>query len=1165
MYCRQMLALSLLVSLLVATTAAWAQPAAQTRPWRIGVAGSYCNGHWGMLGKYGLPRERLDERKAADPEYLKQFQVVILASPLQGAAAMSAAIEQFVAQGGIAITELAVAPSEAALPGKRISQGKGPNVRYVPGEGPLYAGFAEARTISQSRRPAYSIVPPSDRPETYVLARFTDEGAHDDTKGVFLDGNQGSPAMILFRHGQGWWLHVGSMMGFSQALSGPLFTPAIMNSLRLCSNGELVPRWSLESIEPPELLTSRKDPEITTRKRPGREELAAPPEGYEVWDDDPQQAGDFDLEGTISHGAEAEVVASYWNADWYRAVRFDGAAVSVVRVEKGRETSVATAPLTDLAEGDHTVHVRRRHGLVLVRVDGTPRLTACDGPEQEGIVASRGIADGTCQPAIAVEFSDGFMRTADEESDWEAPLGTWAVQQDKGDREAGEVSQSANPFRYEATAGDDGDAIAVVGSWFWDDYAAEASVCPTADWVGMVCDYQDPDNYIEYRVPVAKQPGGMPVPLLIVHKDGETSAIAAGRGECIWDQWAKIGVRISGGYVQGLIDGKTVVEGIDESRGTGQVGLLVGAGTALFDDVVVTPWEAMPRTCQGDGAASCWLVDRGVCESSAEQPGAVSVKGNSAARVLSPWVGKYAYRCWGQVRPGNAPQAGLFFRYQGPRSYYLVNLVPEGDGQTKLQLLRPTLDNGDIVVAETLLPGGAAVERHIEVRGVDEHIQVAVDGHMHFDLMDEGPRWGRVGMFVDGEAAATFRGLGAMPVEPELHLVDDLTPSFAGIIDRHSWAGKANFLVADPDDLLLHWHRGEFMGDVVAKVGVREQHGAPDTVVSLFVGDGQDPAAGYEVRLNRTWGQTETPLEILRQGQKVAEGVTRISAVRSAFEAEVARMGAALVLRVDGAAVLTYQDPEPLDVRRVGIKLTGSQLSPDDTRIETTHVRVYTFDTAATDWVTECGTWAVSSRWSCSPGWTWFSGWDQKEAWTTNKEFFSGDQRVDMFVGAKMVDIPGENRKQEVLRDIYMGLCTTPGDIQSGYRFLFGARENKWTAILKNGQVVAETQFAVPQGGLHNDWTTVSAAKHGSVVSLYWEGHEILQYEDPEPIAGGHVAMGTFNNGLLIPKVTIYGNPGAPPAADEVAPEPPPAPPVVAEPAETATDEATQPEDKQEG
>jgi len=38
-----------------------------------------------------------------------------------------------------------------------------------------------------------------------------------------------------------------------------------------------------------------------------------------------------------------------------------------------------------------------------------------------------------------------------------------------------------------------------------------------------------------------------------------------------------------------------------------------------------------------------------------------------------------------------------------------------------------------------------------------------------------------------------------------------------------------------------------------------------------------------------------------------------------------------------------------------------------------------------------------------------------------------------------------------------------------------------------------------------------------------WEGHEILRAEDPEPLSQGHAAIGTFDNGIMVPKMTIFG------------------------------------------
>ena len=1106
--------------IMIATVSgAWGAPTPQTRRWRVGVGGGYCIGYWGMLGRHGLPRERMADSKLADPAYLKQFDVVVIGYPTGEAS--RTAVEEFVRAGGVAITGLDLAPSSTALPGRRVKLQKGPNVEFVPSDCPASEGLPAIGRLTTSRRPGASIIPEPGRADTYVLARFTDEDAHPEVKGIFRDGSQGAPAIVLFKHGKGWWLWSGTWMGFWTALSGPHFEPAILNTLKFVSNRELVVRWSMDSLEEQDLLTSQADPDTRTRRRSGRGEFARPPEEYEVWDDDPQQAGDFDLTGTLPHGAEAEVVASYWNPEWYRAVRFEEDTVHIVSIERGAEVEVASAPLDAPGEEGREVHIRRRQGEVLVRVDGAPVLSALDGCEQEGVVASKGLQDVTCQPAMPTEFADGFMRTSAEKSQWEPLVGEWKVQQDKGDRDSGQVTQSANPFRYEARSASGVEGRAVVGSWFWDDYHAEVSVQPTCETVGLLGHYQGPEDYIALRAPVSKGAEDKRETQLVACEKGVERVIATGEGQCAADQWCKLGLRLSGGYLQGLIDGKVVVEGMDAARGTGRVGLTLAKGQALFDDVVVRPWVAMSRTC-GEPSPANWRIEQGTCEIGPGRQGGLVVTGKPNARVLSSWVGKRAYQCWASVRPRTAGEAGLYVRYLGPREYYLISLEPERGSKVRASLRRAARE-AEVTLGETLLGGGPNAERMITARVADEHIQVWIDGEKLFDATDEGPRWGRIGMHVRGEGAAWFGDLGALPIEREQRLVDDLTPSFAGIIDRHTWAGKANFLFADPDDLTLLWHRGEFVSDVTAKLGVRLQEGEASTVVSLFLGDGKSPASGYEMRATRVWDQSEMRLEAFRLGEKVAEGTTELRTTRMEFEAEMARTNGALVLRINQEAALSYQDPQPLDVRHVGMKLTGSIINPDDTRIETPNVRVYTFNQAATDWTTECGTWRVASRWSCSPGWTWFAGWDSKDAWTTNKQVFTGDHRMDMFAGAKMVDIEGGERKQEVLRDIRMALCATPGDITSGYRFIVGGKGNTWTGIQKAGKTVAERAWSLPQAGLHNNWILVSAVKRGNVVSLEWEGRELLTYEDPEPLKRGHVAMGTFDNGLLIPKVTIYG------------------------------------------
>lgn len=1112
---------------LLACTASYAAPPAQTHAWRIGVGGGYCSGYWGMLARMGLPRERLLEQRVTDPDYLRQFNVVLIASSWGESSALSNAVERFVQEGGIAITEYNARPSTWALPGRRIAERKGPNLRFVPSPCPVSQGLPQLGVITLGRRPAMSIIPEPGRPDTYVLARFTDEAATADVIGTFkVDGEQ-APAMLLFRYGKGWWLWAGTWLGYYGSLRGTEFDQVVLNTLQFASGGELVPRFDTRSLSSAQLLTAPKPVEVRERRRPGRGEAQAPPEGFEVLDDSLEQAGDFDLQGTVPAKGSAEVVSAYWNAQSYRAVRLTSDRLSIVRVEGGRETEVASATVPG-AKGARALEVRRRNGEVFVRLDGRPVLSALDGPAQQGVVAARGVQDTAFHEAEPVDFTDDFMRLPSEQSEWQTVTGTWAVQQDKGDRNAGEVNMSANPFRFEGRAPADEPGRAVVGQWFWDDCELSVAVRPKSKQVALLGHYRSPGDCIALRVGVTRDSAAVETEL-VQWEGGTERLLAKAVGGCAWDQWAQLGLRLSGGYLQGLLNGQVVVQALDETRACGRAGLMVEDGTALFDDFSAQPWEAMPRS-YGSNSSLGWVADRGSFQIGAGADPAMVVRGKPDARMLSAWTGLDAYRCWTTAKLGDASAAGLYVRYQGPRQYYLAVLVPGDDGKVHVQLRRSNRGEEQLL-ADKPLEGDRGLARILLVEARGDQLRVTVDGQPCVDLTDEGPRWGRVGLYVGSEAPAEFRATGAVPVDQTVHLVDDLTPGFAGIIDRNIWATKADFLYADPQDLNLFWHRGQFAGDVTVKLGVRKQPGVPTTVTSLCLGDATGVAGGYEVRITRNWDEEEVKLQVLRRGQSVAEGTARMYTSRDAFEAELSRSRGALICRLDGEAALTYRDPEPLDARWVGMKLVGAAINPDDTRIETPDALSYTFAQAATDWVPESGTWEVSSRWSCTPGWTWYAGWGDKDVWTTTRRVYEGDQRVDAFMGCKMMDVPGSpDKKRETLQELRIGLCTTPGDPASGYRFIVGGRNNTWTAIQKNGKTLGEVYWSLPQAGMHNDWTLISAVKRGNELRLEWEGNVLVRCTDPDPLPAGHVSLGTYDNGVLIPKVTIYGHPQAPAA-----------------------------------
>ena len=127
-----------------------------------------------------------------------------------------------------------------------------------------------------------------------------------------------------------------------------------------------------------------------------------------------------------------------------------------------------------------------------------------------------------------------------------------------------------------------------------------------------------------------------------------------------------------------------------------------------------------------------------------------------------------------------------------------------------------------------------------------------------------------------------------------------------------------------------------------------------------------------------------------------------------------------------------------------------------------------------------------------------------------------GDQEVQFYAGAKALP------KGEAMRDIIVGLCGSD-DPGKGYRFTIEASSGG-TYLTKDGKVVARAEgFVLSQAAIHFDWTSFAARKEDNKLSLKWWGRTILEYEDPAPLDGGYVWLGTFNNGISIPRVTIYG------------------------------------------
>jgi len=238
-----------------------------------------------------------------------------------------------------------------------------------------------------------------------------------------------------------------------------------------------------------------------------------------------------------------------------------------------------------------------------------------------------------------------------------------------------------------------------------------------------------------------------------------------------------------------------------------------------------------------------------------------------------------------------------------------------------------------------------------------------------------------------------------------------------------------------------------------------------------------------------------------------------------------------VVCAIDGEVVCEFRDPEPLvAMHRAGFRKDSAVIDAADAEVLSSAVRTWTFREAPADWRVESGTWEISNRWSCSPDWTWLAGWNQNGlALIHSRRQFTGDHVIDVYVGTKMMPKPDGKGHYEELRDLHFGLCED--DLGNGYHVILGGEDSgNWRGvgarILRNGETVAsDPNYRVPQHERHNNWLLVRLVRRGPELKVLLWDREVLSYTDEDPLEGGSVMIGTEQNGITVPRITVYARP----------------------------------------
>lgn len=233
---------------------------------------------------------------------------------------------------------------------------------------------------------------------------------------------------------------------------------------------------------------------------------------------------------------------------------------------------------------------------------------------------------------------------------------------------------------------------------------------------------------------------------------------------------------------------------------------------------------------------------------------------------------------------------------------------------------------------------------------------------------------------------------------------------------------------------------------------------------------------------------------------------------------------------------------------RVGLLLPARQAAGAEVTAD--QLLDYTFGNAPTDWEPHGGTWAISSRYACEPEWSFFGGRSRGVCALWNKRRFGGDVAIEIYA-AFMHGLPwADEQWHYVPSDLNINLFSRPGDLASGYSFIYSGRGGSTTLIRRGQRVLAEThapQALLPAfsdhnplfqpdeagrqfGEFHRKWWRLEARRTGSRLTFSVDGQVVLTADDSDPIDAGQIALWTLGSGFVVARARIAYDHELPPA-----------------------------------
>ena len=798
-----------------------------------------------------------------------------------------------------------------------------------------------------------------------------------------------------------------------------------------------------------------------------------------------------------------------------------GQDVRIAKVENGLVLPLAAAAMPANLPPAYDIVIKRRSRELTIGMSGTIAVQAFDASFAKGqAMVSR--LDCLKSDEIKVQrvgeiyFADDFMKGVEKESPWTVIAGSWQVNTLQNS------SLSSNAFFYTSRA-DAAAALSIAGYWFWDNYAFEASCKGEgAEDIGLCFYFRDAENYYLFRWNADGADGAKGRRQLVRVAAGQQQVIAEQPGGYSVNQWYKMQVSVNRQLLRAFIDDSLVFTVYEPGLVCGRIGLYNRSKMAArFDDVFVRRDKSVYESFVS-GSAVAWQQIGGTWKAmpaTPNQPNAPhglqgDVPANGAGKAITGEDTWRDYAVTATVSEWKQGSVGLAIRYLDESNHYQWSLRADDTHQ----LVR-VVNGVQSVLAEVKAPVPKDRPFTMFLAANGRVLTAGVAGNRLVEVWDESLDTGRAGLCAWQTGPVAFGDVSiVMTAQHKPVLTTNIV--FQHEKTMQNWASNLSDWQPKSEVIAnrtysVAFHRADFPGDVEISAKLPKMLPEGGSVRLVVAAEEKSLDAGYALSVATGNGLV---LELFRKGQPVARG---FKATGEAGRVSLQRKGSFIIGSVNYEPIARFKDDAPLAGVVAGIGEVGMQVSKDDVEVTCPNVKLYTFDEAGFDWRVASGTWQVTNRWQCDPRWSFFSGKSSADAIIWCKRIFRNDFTVEFAAGIQMDAARGG--RYEYASDINATICADGKDITSGYSFMFGAQQNTATRIMRGDNVLAESKTCVipNQQDIHRRWFYFKIRKHGAHLQYFRDNELILETDDPQPLTGGHLAIWTHNNGIMLAKVRL--------------------------------------------